>query len=281
MSIIDNAKAEALELTQGKCCRDAQLKGLILGKLNFENKHINIRNERVSEYFVARTEKLFGISPDKVSLTVYELPDELFIKVTDFCEKIKIQKSCCKVAFLRGIFLACGRLTDPEKAYCLEFEFKDEALANDVCDMLAAFGYPPKRALRKGSFILYYKQSEQIEDILNILGMTFTALNIMNTKMEKQVKNEINRYNNFDVANTGKAAASAARQEQIVRKLIATGRFSLMPTELKTIANLRLQNPELSLSQLGQLCEPPIGKTAILRRFERIEEYITEKEGTK
>jgi len=281
MSIIDSAKAEALELTQGKCCRDAQLKGLILSKLNFDTRRINIRNKSVAEYFAARCIKLFGVAPLKASQSIYALSDELYIKICDFCDKIQIQKSCCRVAFLRGIFLGCGRLTDPEKAYCLEFEFKEEALSSIVCEMLTSLNYPPKKTNRKGSFVLYYKQSEQIEDILNILGMTFTAIYIMNTKMEKQVKNEINRYNNFDVANAGKSAIAAARQEQTVKKLIATGRFSLMPTELKTIANLRLQHPEMSLSQLGALCEPPIGKTAILRRFERIEEYITEKEETK
>lgn len=284
MSFCDKAREEALNVTQRKCCRDAQFCGFACGfrRVRSTGTRGTIRNAKIAAYFNDRCFKLFGTSLKKEGSFTYVLDDKLADKINRICddalETPEKMSACCRVAFLRGVFLACGRMSDPDKAYSLEFEIKDEPLCALVYTLLDEQGYPPKRAERGSSHILYYKVSEQIEDVLNILGMTFASLEIINVQMEKQVKNDINRRLNFDIANTEKMTDASVLQTRMVQSIIDSGRFSLMPPELKSLALLRLNNPTVSLTELGNLLDPPIGKSAVKRRFERIEEYCEKEE---
>ncbi len=287
MSFCDKAREEALNVTQRRCCRDAQFCGFVCGFVRKRAAGVRgtIRNTHIAQYFENECRKKYGQAPRKEGSYTYVLDEGLSANILKLCEnclnapEIKLD-DCCKVAFLRGVFLACGRMTDPDKAYALEFEIKDEKLLNVTEKLLDELGYGPKLVKRGTSYILYYKLSEQIEDILNILDMTFASLEIMNVQMEKQVRNDINRRNNFDIANTEKMTDASFYQTRMVQSIMDSGRFSLMPPELKSLALLRLNNPTSTLTELGEMTDPPIGKSAVKRRFERIAEYC-EKEPVK
>ena len=182
-------------------------------------------------------------------------------------------RDCCKTAFLRGMFLGCGTVPDPGKGYGLEFDCKRYHLARDMGLILAELGYPPKTGRRGGGYVVYYRESGAIEDLLGMMGATRSVFKLMDVKIEKEIRNNVNRQNNCDVANAGKQAAAAALQLQTVTELDRQGRLSALPPQLRRLALLRMQHPELSLTELGGLCEPPIGKSTAQRRFARIREF--------
>ncbi len=284
MSFSEDIKKEVLEITEARCCRQAQLCG-VMKSLMKEYKsgiRINIADKSVAEYIIENCKKQFGLTPQRVSERTLAVDKVLYVKLCDtfgfrpIPENGVIDKDCCKNAFLRGVFLGCGKVNDPQKGYSLEFCFEDSKLREYIYLLLTEKGYEPKRAQRGKYYILYYRQSESIEDILMSVGAVKGAFELMNTKIEKQVKNDINRTNNCDLANFKKQANASLEQVKIVRELEKNGRLALLPAELKTVAYLRLNNPDMSLSEIGKLCDPPVSKSSIQRRFVKIQEYIKE-----
>lgn len=284
MSFSEDIKKEVLEVTDTRCCRQAQLCGVLksLMKQYKSGVRINIADKRVADYVIENCKKQFGLTPQRVSERTLSVDKVLFVKLCDtfgyrsIPENGVVDKECCKNAFLRGVFLGCAKVNDPQKGYSLEFSFEDRKLREFIYLLLAEKGYEPKRAERGKYHILYYRQSESIEDILMSVGAVKGAFELMNTKIEKQVKNDINRTNNCDVANFKKQADAALEQLKAVRELEKSGRIALLPAELKTVAYLRLNNPDMSLTEIGKLCDPPVSKSSIQRRFVKIQEYIKE-----
>ena len=284
MSFSEEIKKEVLEVTDARCCRQAQLCGVMksLMKQYKSGIRINIADKGVADYIVEACKKQFGLTPQRVSERTLTVDKVLYVKLCDtygyrsIPENGVVDKDCCKNAFLRGVFLGCAKINDPQKGYSLEFTFEDKKLREFVYLLLTEKGYEPKRAQRGNYYILYYRQSESIEDILMSVGAVKGAFELMNTKIEKQVKNDINRTNNCDVANLKKQADAALEQLRIVKELEKNGRLALLPAELKTVANLRLNNPDMSLTEIGKKCDPPVSKSSIQRRFVKIQEYIKE-----
>jgi len=284
MSFSEEIKKEVLEVTDARCCRQAQLCGVMksLMKQYKSGIRINIADKGVADYIIEACKKQFGLTPQRVSERTLTVDKVLYVKLCDtygyrsIPENGVVDKDCCKNAFLRGVFLGCAKINDPQKGYSLEFTFEDKKLREFVYLLLTEKGYEPKRAQRGNYYILYYRQSESIEDILMSVGAVKGAFELMNTKIEKQVKNDINRTNNCDVANLKKQADAALEQLRIVKELEKNGRLALLPAELKTVANLRLNNPDMSLTEIGKKCDPPVSKSSIQRRFVKIQEYIKE-----
>lgn len=284
MSFSEEIKKEVLEVTDARCCRQAQLCGVMksLMKQYKSGIRINIADKGVADYIIEACKKQFGLTPQRVSERTLTVDKVLYVKLCDtygyrsIPENGVVDKDCCKNAFLRGVFLGCAKINDPQKGYSLEFTFEDKKLREFIYLLLAEKGYEPKRAQRGNYYILYYRQSESIEDILMSVGAVKGAFELMNTKIEKQVKNDINRTNNCDVANLKKQADAALEQLRIVKELEKNGRLALLPAELKTVANLRLNNPDMSLTEIGKKCDPPVSKSSIQRRFVKIQEYIKE-----
>lgn len=284
MSFSEEIKKEVLEVTDARCCRQAQLCGVMksLMKQYKSGIRINIADKGVADYIIEACKKQFGLTPQRVSERTLTVDKVLYVKLCDtygyrsIPENGVVDKDCCKNAFLRGVFLGCAKINDPQKGYSLEFTFEDKKLREFIYLLLSEKGYEPKRAQRGNYYILYYRQSESIEDILMSVGAVKGAFELMNTKIEKQVKNDINRTNNCDVANLKKQADAALEQLRIVKELEKNGRLALLPAELKTVANLRLNNPDMSLTEIGKKCDPPVSKSSIQRRFVKIQEYIKE-----
>lgn len=178
--------------------------------------------------------------------------------------------SCCKTAFLRGAYLGGGSMSDPEKNYHLEFVTRTAPLADRLYELLEALSLPAKITVRKNSFVVYIKDSEAIAQLLGLIGAGGSMMAFYNIKIERELRNTVNRQVNCDSANLDKITAAAGRQIAAIQKIQQTTGFDNLPPVLGEIAVLRLENPEMSLKELGALLDPPIGKSGVNHRLERI-----------
>lgn len=181
-----------------------------------------------------------------------------------------VQAPCCRTAFLRGAFLGGGSMSDPEKNYHLEFVTKTAPLADKLFELLEAEEIPSRITVRKNSFVVYIKDSEAIAQLLGLIGAGGSMMEFYNIKIERELRNTVNRQVNCDSANLDKITAAAGRQIAAIQKIQNSIGFSGLPPVLGEIAQLRLANPEMSLKELGALLSPPIGKSGVNHRLERI-----------
>ena len=179
----------------------------------------------------------------------------------------------CQAAFLRGVFLSSGTISDPDKGYHLEMNFTNEAQCQGFADMLSQNGFEPKRMMRKTEYVLYYKDSESIENFLAFIGANNAAFTIMNKKIERELRSDMNRIANGEVANIEKTTKAAGAQINAIRALKACGELERMPDELKVTAELRLEHSEATLSELANLHNPPITKSGVNHRLKKIMEW--------
>ncbi len=181
-----------------------------------------------------------------------------------------LKDNCCKMAFLRGAFLGGGSISDPSKNYHAEFVTKNARLADFVAELLICADISAKITVRKNSFVIYIKDSEAIASLLGLMGAGMSMMEFYNIKIEREVRNNVNRQVNCDSANVDKITAAASKQLEAIRKIKATIGLESLPATLVEIATLREQNPEMSLKELGTLLLPPIGKSGVNHRLERI-----------
>ena len=173
-----------------------------------------------------------------------------------------------------GVFLACGTLSDPEVKYHLEFAIPREELLMMFVALLQDVGFTPLLTQRRGQTIVYLHDSTQIEDLLTFMGCPLTSMEIMNAKILKERRNAANRASNCDTANMDKVAGAAQQQ---IAAIQAVGLESL-PEELRALAELRLQNPFDSLRELGEKLSPPLSRSGVNHRLEKIQELAARKD---
>ncbi len=179
----------------------------------------------------------------------------------------------CEKAFVRGVFLACGSVTDPDKGYHLELCLSHKSLCADVCKLISEvedLSVSMKMLNRNGSYIAYVKDSEQITDFLTFMGAPTSAMSVMGAKALKQIRNTVNRRANSEIANLEKVATASATQIKAIKKLQKNGKFLTLSDELKTVAQLRLDYPELSLRDMGEMLEPPISRSGVNHRLTKL-----------
>ncbi len=187
--------------------------------------------------------------------------------------RANIADNDCEHAFLRGIFLSCGSVTDPDKGYHLELCLAHKNLCADVCKIISdieGLDIHIKMLNRNGSYIAYIKDSEQITDFLTYMGATNSAMAVMGAKALKQVRNTANRRTNSEIANLQKVASASATQIKAIKKLEKSGKLFTLSDELKTVAKLRLEYPELSLRDMGEMLEPPISRSGVNHRLTKL-----------
>lgn len=184
-----------------------------------------------------------------------------------------------KRAFIRGLFLACGTVSDPEKAYHLEFVINNEALAEKAFEILYSYDIPPNRSKRRSSAVMYVKEGEKLEDLLAFIGASEGMMRVSQERIIKQAKNRANRYVNCTEANANRSADAARKQLENIELLLKTLGAEALGEELKVVALSRMNNPELSLSELADELE--MGRSAVnyrLKKLERIAEEIRGRE---
>ena len=191
-------------------------------------------------------------------------------------EKEMIESDETKRAYIRGAFLGGGSISNPEKTYHLEFVTHSEEYANELCKLINSFGLNSKVIQRKNSHIIYIKEGEQIVDLLNILGAHTCLLELENIRIKKEMRNNVNRLVNCETANLSKTVNAAVRQVESIELIKASVGLQRLPKNLQEIAELRLQYPEESLKELGEMLDPPIGKSGVNHRLRKIEKIAEE-----
>lgn len=181
-----------------------------------------------------------------------------------------------KRAYIRGAFLGGGSVTNPEKNYHLEFVTHSEEYAHDLCELINSCGLNSKVIQRKNSFIVYIKEGEQIVDILNIMGAHSCLLELENIRIMKEMRNNVNRLVNCETANLSKTVNAAVRQVESIKLIQSKIGLKRLPQNLREIAELRLEYPDESLKELGEMLNPPVGKSGVNHRLRKIEKIAEE-----
>ena len=177
---------------------------------------------------------------------------------------------CCHGAFLRGAFLSCGTVTDPQRNYHLEFIIPFMKLSQDFCKLIDDSDLSVKQTVRKGSHVIYIKDSESIEDMLTFMGAQLSSLEIMNIKVEKDVRNRVNRKINFECANIERSVKAGMKQVEAIDLIIRKQGLDSLDPEYKELAQLRMENPDMSLKQLSESLSEPISRSGVKHRLDKL-----------
>jgi len=292
MSFSFETKNELCRLPiQKLCCARAEAYGILLYCNTFNGREVRIitENPNFSERLPRLFHRAFSLSFDRQPDPGQ--PGKLIFQMTERSKLSRIinllgydpgqnlvlhinfgllEEECCRASFLRGVFFAGGSITDPLKRYHLELATSHLQVSRELEVLLRDVGFMPKDIMRNGSFVTYFKQSEHIEDFLTMIGAPVAAMNVMSAKVEKDLRNSVNRRLNCDNANLDKAVEASQEQLESIRKLIRAGLMEQLPDKLQQTAALRLENPELTLSELAEEFDPPITKSCLNHRLRKI-----------
>ncbi len=187
-----------------------------------------------------------------------------------FASSLIAQNTCCKRAFIRGAFLAAGSISDPRKAYHFEVVFLARKQAEQLRDMINSFSMEAKVIVRKKYYVVYVKEGSQIADLLNIMGAHVALMDFENIRILKEMRNSINRQVNCDAANINKTVRASAKQIDDIIYIRDSIGFSKLTKGLEEIAELRIEHPEASLKELGEMMSVPLGKSGVNHRLKRL-----------
>lgn len=183
---------------------------------------------------------------------------------------------CCKRAYLRGLFLCFGSISDPHKAYRLEYVCDAEEDADEIAELLSGFDISVKKADRKGKKIVYIKEGEKISSALGVIGARKALLEFENIRILRDISGNVNRQVNCETANMNKAAVAGAEQIRQIRLIDQKIGLDNIAAELSLAAKARLDNPEMNLKELGETLSPPVGKSGMYHRFAKIKKMAEE-----
>ena len=293
MSFSGEVKNELCRIPVGRsCCACAEMYGVLLCCNTFTSREIRIITE--SGPFAGRLPKLleraFGLTfdrlpSDKEQKYIFQITQEEKLRAIvdafgyDPCQSPVLhinfgvlEEDCCRAAFFRGVFLSGGSITDPSKHYHLELATGHAQASREMQALLTDMGHAPRQVSRGGYQITYFKNCDQIEDLLTAIGAPVSAMELMNLRVEKNLRNEVNRRVNCEAANLDKAVDAAQEQLEAIRKLYELDRVESLPDKLKETIILRENYPELTLAQLAAEFDPPVSKSCLNHRLRKLVE---------
>lgn len=175
-------------------------------------------------------------------------------------------------AIVRGLFLGSGSINNPENKYHLEIGLKSKKVLEEVSDLLKRLGVNVKSIETKNKYSIYIKEGEEISRFLALIGANKAVMIFENIRIQKEMRGKVNRLVNCETANLNKTINASIEQISAIKKLQQTGKFNKLDDNLKEIANLRLENPNMSLVDLGKLLKEPVGKSGVNYRLKKIME---------
>ena len=187
-------------------------------------------------------------------------------------DPILVQQPCCKRAFLRGAFLAAGSMSDPIKAYHFEIVCTTVNMAEQLRRMMCSFSMDAKIVARKKMYVVYLKEGAQLVDMLNIMEAHVSQMELENVRILKEMRNAVNRKVNCETANINKTVSAAVKQVEDIRYIQQTIGLDKLSDGLKEMAILRLEHPDATLKELGEISDPPVGKSGVNHRLRKIGE---------
>lgn len=296
MTFASEVKSEiAKSSINSKCCAIAEIYGILLVCTIFSHTHIKVvtENKDISKRISLLFKKAFNINLKPLinkNKFIFEIdnPFEITKIFTEFGYDHKyyinfnlnrnvLDGECCEVSFLKGLFLASGTVASPEKKCHLEISTTRNVLSREIMAMMLDCSMKPKEITRKNHYVIYFKDSVSVENFLTIISATNCAMKIMKAKVEKELINRVNRQVNCETANLLKAIDAGYNQCSIIKKTIEKFGMEAFSSKLHITISLRINNPELSLTELGQLHNPPISKSAVNHKIRKIVSIAQEK----
>ena len=293
LSFSGSAKGEICrELPARRCCCKAMAFGVLLFANTFTGSNVRIVTE--SREFAFLLPKLFwkAFKMEFDEFPSMAAPGKLVFQITEgwklqlimdaygfdpdntlalHVNLSVLEEPCCREHFLMGAFLAGGSVTDPGKGYHLELATSHQAVGRETYALMEEIlGFYPKMASRGANTVLYFKQSDQISEVLTRLGAPVCAMGIIEARLEKELNNNVNRRVNCDGANISKVVDAAQAQLRAIRVLRERGQFDGLPEKLRQAAQAREAEPEASLTELAAMMDPPITKPAMNNRMKKL-----------
>ncbi|MBR6898069.1 MAG: DNA-binding protein WhiA [Lachnospiraceae bacterium] len=199
--------------------------------------------------------------------------------------ELLLYKSCCKRAFIRGCFLAAGSVTDPSKSYHLEIVTGNEEMAAQLCRAVDTFSESGEQAARyilrkrssvKDCYVMYLKEGNHISDFLNVIETYRSLMEMENVRVNKEIANSLNRAQNCEMANMVKTISAGLDQCEDIELIASKIGLESLSGELYDVARLRLQYPDMPLRELGEMLNPPTGKSGVNHRLRKIKRIAQE-----
>ena len=307
MSFSKNVKEElAKQISTARHCQIAEIAAIIslCGSIsiNADDQYfvkINTENLTVARKYFILIKETFNASPEillrrnlnrkkakvytvivrdpEVSLRILEAAklldeDGEIREVLSLTDNLIIRNTCCRRAFVRGAFLASGSMSEPAKTYHFEIVTTTMEKAEQIRSIICFFDIDAKIVTRKKYFVVYVKEGSQIVDLLNIMEAHVSLMELENVRILKEMRNSINRQVNCETANINKTVAAATKQIEDIQYIGDTVGLSKLSEGLEEIARLRLDYPDASLKELGELLSPPIGKSGVNHRLRKLGE---------
>ena len=290
MSFADDLRAELVGLTVKKnCCRRALCAGLLMGAEHTEDGAVLLccRYECVALLAAEALEKQYAKRPTVTvkashghrtwtvclsSSTAGKLASRLQAARDNSLDELLHLSDCegCRSAFLRGLFFLFGTVNHPQKSSHLELCCPNENIAVTVSAFLEGIGYPPKRIARKNGIGLYYKDGNQVSDLVTLMGAHSIIFEFYNARIAGDIRNNENRATNCVARNIEKSVSAAARQMEAIEMLMQRGKLDALSDPLKDTALLRYRNPDATLDELKELHNPPISKSGLNHRLQKL-----------
>lgn len=297
MSFSADVKKELTQNISSACCYKAEAFGMLLYGRVFGITEISLMTEfkDVAEHYASGIRDLTGVTPfieetkaGNFKISIPEKEDRL--KILEFfgytgkelalrvnlSNLEQTNEDCCSKAFLRGAFLVCGSITDPEKDYHIEFTVAKAKLCDDLMQIIGDTGLKAKKIIRNNSFVLYSKEAESIEDFIGTMGAGNAFMHIVKTRAMKDIKNQINRRSNFESANMSRSIEAGLKQVTLIEEILQKIKLEDMTDDLSALCRLRLDNPDSSLDELGKMMKPALSRSAVSRRFKKLEKILQE-----
>ena len=312
MSFSTDAKSEIMRRAiDDTACVRAELAAafLLAGSISIKGVgryllSVSSENAAVTRYWFSQVRKLTNLTPEIQTVRSNQLGDHLRYRLalseTDSAALLAalgllddaaflgirreppadmLAEDDTRLAWVRGAFLATGWVSNPDKAYHLEFAMPDEDHAEALARLLTDMGFRCGVTGRKSQSVAYVKDAEGVSRLMASLGAFGAYMAIENVRIMKQVRSGVNRQTNCDDSNTDKTVRAAERQLADIEYLQRHGGLDALPRPLREVAEARLNNPDANLTELGQLLDPPIGKSGVNNRLRRLSAMAEEKRG--
>ena len=314
MSFSSDCKGELCRLPPGRpCCMIAELSALymslgslhLLGrgqmKLTFSTESAAVARRiflllqkglSLTSQVYKTTNPRFGglqryvltLSPTQVPilltrLSMLDLNIHGEAKLKSTSPRISLSRSCCARSFLRGAMLGCGAVSESGSGYHLDFILRDDALRSFLTKCLRKFDLPIQQSRRKDTALLFLSQGEQIVTLLTLMGAHQAVMALEDLRIRRELMGNLNRAMNCDTANLQKLVNASHSQISQIERLMQSGTFKSLPLSLQEIAEVRLRAPDASLTDLGAMLNPPLGKSGVNHRMRRLMEIAREETG--
>lgn len=289
MSYSSIAKNELCKIRpESECCNVAEAYGLLLYSKLLTDKHNSYSTDikAIADRIGEMAASVCGVYADVLTLPknsnnagnvkrfVVKIPNGEQKKI--ICERFAgfnggiLEKECCVDAFLRGAFLVCGTITDPTKDYHMEFLAGSERRCDILSDVMKRVGIRTHKLNRNERWVIYVKDAEGIINLMNRVGATDAANYMEQTRNVRDCRNNANRRVNCDQANIDRTLSASEQQCAAIKKLMKNNGINGIPPELREIAVLRLDNPEMSLRELSESLSEPISRSGVNHRLKKL-----------